>query len=357
MGHIVRRAGSRIPRHHPAATVEGVGGRGGVAVATISCLLVALAGCSEDAVRSPEPAADRTQPGPTQPERTQPPDPARTPSARRPRPPEPGPLAPALDGPPTVPRSPRAAATLIEVADRAVQDPATPPALLTAAAHTQQVAYRTVADRPGWDTRVARMLPGPVRRETRANLAARRAFRSMHPTSSADLATELPAWRIVEPRPAAELRRYYEQAERRYGIDWEYLAAINLVETGFGRIDGTSVAGAQGPMQFIPTTWDIYGRGGDVHDPHDAILAAGRLLRANGFARDPQGSLYNYNNSTAYVRGVTLYAEVMQRRPRAYLAYHQWPVYYLTRAGSVWLREGYAERRPVPVREYLRGRG
>jgi hypothetical protein len=107
-------------------------------------------------------------------------------------------------------------------------------------------------------------------------------------------------------------------------------------------------------MQFIPTTWDIYGRGGDIHDPHDAILAAGRLLRANGFARDRAGALRSYNNSAAYVRGVSLYAGVMQRRPRTYLAYHQWPVYYLTRAGSVWLPEGYAERRPVPVKEYLR---
>ena len=138
----------------------------------------------------------------------------------------------------------------------------------------------------------------------------------MHPTRDADLATELPAWRIVDPRPAAELRRYYREAERRFGVDWEYLAAINLVETGFGRIDGTSVAGARGPMQFIPTTWDIYGAGGDIEDPHDAILAAGRLLRANGFARDRAGALLRYNNSSAYVRGVTLYAEVMQRRPR-----------------------------------------
>ena len=152
---------------------------------------------------------------------------------------------------------------------------------------------------------MAALLPGPLRRETLANVAARRAFRSMHPTSDADLATELPAWRIVEPRPAAELRRYYREAERRYGVDWEYLAAINLVETGFGRIDGVSVAGAQGPMQFIPTTWDIYGEGGDIDDPRDAILAAGRLLRANGFGRDRAGALYRYNNSSAYVRGVT----------------------------------------------------
>ena len=85
-----------------------------------------------------------------------------------------------------------------------------------------------------------------------------------------------------------------------------------------------------------------------------AILAAARLLRDHGFARDPVDALFHYNNSSAYVRGVTLYAKVMQRRPRAYLGYHGWPVYYLTRYGSVLLPEGYAERRPVPVKEWRR---
>jgi len=262
-------------------------------------------------------------------------------------------LGPALDGEPAAPGSPQEAAAQIEAADRVVHDRRASPALLAAAGHTQQLAYRTVADRPGWDRRVARLLPRALRGEARANVEARRQFRSMHPTSDRDLATELPAWRIVKPPPAGRLLRHYREAERRYGVDWEYLAAINLVETGFGRIDGTSVAGAQGPMQFIPTTWDIYGQGGDVHDPRDAVLAAGRLLRANGFGRDRAEALRRYNNHSAYVRGVMLYAEVMKRRPRTFLAYHQWPVYYLTRAGSVWLPEGYSERRPVPVRRWL----
>ena len=196
-------------------------------------------------------------------------------------------------------------------------------------------------------------LPKKLRAQARSNIEARLAFRSMHPTDPSDLADELPAWRIVPPAPAADLKRYYREAERRYGVDWEYLAAINLVETAFGRIRGTSVAGAQGPMQFLPTTWDIYGAGGDIDDPHDAVLAAARLLRANGFARDKAGALYRYNNSAAYVRGVTLHAQVMQRAPRALLGYHAWQVYYLTARGSVWLAEGYAQQRPIPVDRYL----
>ena len=302
-------------------------------------MLVVLAGCSGDATSGP--GATPTSPRGGTAERSD--DASRQPAR--------DPLAAALDGRPAAPGSAR------EAAGRAVRDPAATPALLAAAGHTQQLAYRAVADRSGWDRRVATLLPGPLRRETEANVEARRAFRSMHPTADSDLASELPAWRIVEPRPAAELRGYYREAERRYGVDWEYLAAINLVETGFGRIDGTSVAGAQGPMQFIATTWDVYGEGGDIDDPRDAILAAGRLLRGNGFGRDQAGALYRYNNSTAYVRGVTLYAEVMQRRPRTYLGYHQWPIYYLTRSGSIWLPEGYAERRPVPVGRWLEREG
>ena len=265
-------------------------------------------------------------------------------------------LAPALAGSPTRPRSPRQAAAQLVAADRALREPGAPRDLLAAAGHTQQVAVRELADRPGWDRRVAALLPRPVRRDTVDNVDARRTFRSMFPDDVRELADEVPAWRIVAPRPAAELHRHYREAQRRYGVDWEYLAAINLVETAFGRIDATSVAGAQGPMQFIPTTWGIYGRGGDITDPRDAILAAGRLLAANGFSEDRAGALYRYNNSDAYVRGVTAHARVMQRTAHAYRGYHQWPVYYLTRRGAVWLPEGYDERRPVPVREYLSGR-
>ncbi len=309
--------------------------------AVAASMLVLVAGCSGDEERQPRQPARGVHDGPA-------------PPAQRP---DPGPLGAAVADEPRPPATPRQAARQLLAADRAIRDRDTSPALMGAAGHTQQVALRTLADRPRWDERVARLLPAGVRRATADSVAARRAFRSMHGTDPSELATELPAWRIVAPRPAAELRRYYREAQRRYGVPWEYLAAINLVETGFGRIKGTSVAGAQGPMQFIPTTWDIYGAGGDIHDPRDAILAAGRLLRANGFATDRAGALYRYNNSTAYVRGVTLYARVMQRRPATYLGYHQWPVYYLTRAGSVWLPEGYHETEPVPVREWLADQG
>ena len=149
--------------------------------------------------------------------------------------------------------------------------------------------------------------------------------------------------------------RFYRAAEAAYGVGWEYLAAINLVETGMGRIRGTSVAGAQGPMQFIPSTWARWGRG-DIDDPADSIMAAARYLASNGFTRGPRGvahALFEYNNHPAYVRGVTAYATVMERSPRAFLAYRQWQVVYLTTEGDVVLPVGYERTRPVPVRRYL----
>jgi membrane-bound lytic murein transglycosylase B len=88
----------------------------------------------------------------------------------------------------------------------------------------------------------------------------------------------------------------------------EYLAAINLVETKFGRVKSKSTAGARGPMQFIPSTWRIYGRG-NVHDPADAIPAAARLLRDHGAPGNYRRALYHYNPSRLYVDAVSRYAK------------------------------------------------
>ncbi len=95
--------------------------------------------------------------------------------------------------------------------------------------------------------------------------------------------------------PADELLGYYRDAEAASGVGWNYLAAINLIETRFGSIDGVSTAGAQGPMQFLPSTFSAYSDGGDIHSPRDSIMAAGRYLAANGFANDRDHANFRYN--------------------------------------------------------------
>lgn len=260
-------------------------------------------------------------------------------------------LAQSLEDGPRWARNPGQVADQIVAAERAIADPGTRPEVLRAAGRLQQVAYVKLGTRPGWDQQVRAALPDNLVGRMNANVASRREFRSMHPDKPSD---ELPAWRIVRPAPANTLLAAYREAERRFGVDWEFLAAINLVETGMGRIRGTSVAGAKGPMQFIDETWARYGQG-DVNSPRDAILAAGRYLSARGFA-DPGGkadALYSYNNHPAYVRGVTHLANVMQRHPRAFHGYYHWQVRYLTTRGSIELPVGYRAAEPIPVDRWL----
>jgi membrane-bound lytic murein transglycosylase B len=130
------------------------------------------------------------------------------------------------------------------------------------------------------------------------------------------------------------LRGWYREAQRRFHVPWNVLAAVNFVESRFGRVRNASTAGAQGPMQFLPSTWRAYGLGGDVHDPHDAILGAANLLRANGAPRDLRHALEQYNHSRLYVDAVLRYAGRIARDRHAFLSYWAWPVYIRTASGT-----------------------
>jgi membrane-bound lytic murein transglycosylase B len=77
-------------------------------------------------------------------------------------------------------------------------------------------------------------------------------------------------------------------------------------------------------MQFMPATWQTYGHGGNVHDPHDAILGAARLLRAGGAPSAPQRALYRYNPSPLYVAAVSGYARVIRRDLRSFYVLYAW---------------------------------
>ena len=245
-----------------------------------------------------------------------------------------------VPGPPIAADSPAGLASQIAEAERAIRDRSTPDAALARAGHTQQVVYGRLSVREEWQAEVLALVAPEVRPVVEANL---RAVTDLARQASADVAAhggpsrELPDWRIVAPPPASELLAEYRAAEAATGAPWQYLAAIHFVETRMGRIRGNSVAGAQGPMQFIPSTWDIYGEGGDINDTHDAILAAARMLRANGAPSNMASALYSYNPSNRYVRAVTIYAEQIAADERAYLGYYHWQVYY----GSRLLPEGF----------------
>jgi membrane-bound lytic murein transglycosylase B len=107
-----------------------------------------------------------------------------------------------------------------------------------------------------------------------------------------------------------------------------------MIETNYGRLRNVSSAGAVGPMQFIPSTWRAYGMGGNIRDPHDAIMGAANYLRASGAPGSYSRALYHYNPSRLYVRAVLRYARRMARDPRAYYAYWSWQSWMRTRSGD-----------------------
>lgn len=256
-----------------------------------------------------------------------------------------------------MPAQPRLAPDPAQIADdlvadeRALRNPLPPaPEARGAAARRQQAAYRAIGRHPEWDLVARAKIPPELLTAYDLNVGARRHLDALLTTEANDT---VPAWRIVAPYPADALLTYYREAEAASGVGWNYLAAINLVETRLGSISGTSTAGAQGPMQFLPSTFAAYGEGGDINAPRDAILAAGRHLAANGFRTDRARAVYRYNNSDHYVQAVTSYAAVLADDPAAFVGYHGWEVYYRTTAGDVLLPIGYAELAPVPVAEYL----
>ncbi len=113
----------------------------------------------------------------------------------------------------------------------------------------------------------------------------------------------------------------YQAAGTAYGIPWQVLAAINEVETDYGRDLSVSSAGAEGWMQFLPAEWAQYGVDAngdgfkDPYNPADAIFTAARYLKAAGGDSDIRGAVFSYNHSQAYVESVMLRAQLLGGTP------------------------------------------
>ena len=121
----------------------------------------------------------------------------------------------------------------------------------------------------------------------------------------------------VEELPLSGYRELYKQAAEDYGFgpDWYVLMAVGKVESNHGENMGPSSAGAMGPMQFMPSTWETAGVDGNgdgvpnIMDPEDAIPAGAKYLADNGAPEDWYSALFAYNGAGWYVREVLEVAE------------------------------------------------
>lgn len=96
------------------------------------------------------------------------------------------------------------------------------------------------------------------------------------------------------------------------GLDPRILHAIHQLETGCSGSTGLtnrSGSGAQGPMQFLPSTWRNHAVDGngdgitDINNVEDAVYTAAAYLKACGYP-DIQKALWGYNPSTSYYNRV-----------------------------------------------------
>jgi murein DD-endopeptidase MepM/ murein hydrolase activator NlpD len=121
---------------------------------------------------------------------------------------------------------------------------------------------------------------------------------------------------VPEQRTYDQLLALWREAGAAYGVPWQVLAAINKIESDFGRNMGPSSAGALGWMQFIPDTWLRWGTDGNGDgvaspwNPEDGIYSAARYLAAAGAATDLSRAIFAYNHAQWYVDDVLALARL-----------------------------------------------
>ena len=293
--------------------------------ALLVALLIASA-CSAGETTGPGPAAQVTE-SPS-------PSPSPTPEPERP-----GLFAPAPDK--RLSRKPVVLAGKLTKVNDALKksvdswvrsERARPPKIVVLQALYQQRIYRLMARNTKLGNKTMRRLDGLLARSADRIVGAHREISGLVEPLPANF--KFPTGRA---KPAAELLRYYRAAQRRFGVNWRVLAAVNYIETKFGKVKATSSAGAKGPMQFMPPTWRAYGMGGNIRNDRDAIMGAANYLRASGAARGPAGlrdALWAYNHSDYYVRSVLGYMRYIKSRTRHYFTLYNWQVFVVTTRGD-----------------------
>ena len=241
----------------------------------------------------------------------------------------------------------------LTIALHVVLDDASSPDAVVDAGRRQQFVIRRLAANPDWQAPMLAAMP-----DNDLRTIARNDLEAINAPGNAALAKPVPpldtvpAWRIREPRPVDELLGYYREAHAATGIEWFYLAAINLVETRMGRIVGLSPSGAVGPMQFLPTTWAACCQG-DPADDHDAIRGAATYLVRRGGPADMTRAILGYNPNDAYLAMITRYAENLRTHPALYSGYHAWQVFVTTTSGPLRLPPGYEQPEPALAIDYI----
>jgi Transglycosylase SLT domain len=192
----------------------------------------------------------------------------------------------------------------------------------------QQRIYRALAADARLSRTTIRLLPGGLAGAAADLVAAHRELYRLTPPLKTHKIKVGPA------PPASVLLSAYREAQRRFDVPWNVLAAVNFVESKFGKLRNASAAGAQGPMQFMPATWRRYGLGGNVKDPYDAILGAANYLHASGAPRDLRLALHHYNPSRSYVDAVLRYARRIAIDRTMFFDFYNWQVFVKTARGD-----------------------
>jgi len=172
------------------------------------------------------------------------------------------------------------------------------------------VADRTSAARYGAEPRTGVLLSAPDRSVAALQGAVRGVVGAAGEVTVLRPAAVAPATAQGQPTTYREL--YVRSATLCPGMRWQLLAAIGQVESGHGQNNGPSSAGALGPMQFLPSTWEDYGVDGDrdgdadIGDPLDAVPAAALYLCQYGAGRGSgeYDAVYAYNHLDSYVQTV-----------------------------------------------------